>query len=110
MVKNYVPTFNTEFERVVKVGFPSRWDFGGVSIEWEQYNQRLIEAKIKVDSFHEKVSTIKIHTMVNYLKRYFQLLGMVNTLFHPRLNCIGLSNLKITYQQSFHVPLPVSAL
>jgi len=63
------------------------------------------EPKIKLDSSHEKTTTLKCKTMVNYLKRDFQLLGMAKTIFHPRLNYTSLNNLKIYYRLFFQAPL-----
>lgn len=105
-----VAAFNAEFQRIFKAGFPNCWDFGGVLIRWEQYNQRLVETKSKVDSSHEKISTLKENIIVNYLKRDFQLLWMEMTLFRTRLNYTGLTNHKISYQWFFEAPHPAPTL
>jgi len=101
VVSKNVVAFNMEFDRIVRASFPNCWNFWGVLIEWEKYIQILVEAKRKVDFSHEKTSTLKGKTVVNYLKRNFRLLGMVNILFIPRLNYTGLTNFKISYQLFF---------
>lgn len=75
-------------------------------ILWEKYSDKLVEANNRVDSSHKKTATLKGKTLVNYLRRDFQLLGLVKTLFHPMLNYVGLANIKIAYHVFFHAPLP----
>lgn len=81
-----VVAFNINFQDIVRELFPTYWDFVGVLIQWEKYNQRTVEAKSKVDSSHQNTSTVKGKTVVNYLKKDFQLLGLVKSLFCPRFN------------------------
>lgn len=81
-----VASFNVEFDRVVQVGLPNCWGSRGEFLSQEQYNQRLVKAKSKASLSHEKTATLKEKIVVNFLKKEFQLLGMVRSLFHHRLN------------------------
>lgn len=76
-------------EQRVRAGLPSCWDLVGGLIPWEQYSQMLVETKSRVDSSHEKTSTLKGKTMENYLRRDSQLLGLVKTLFRSRQTIQG---------------------
>jgi len=61
-----VASFNVEFDERVGVGFIRCWDLLGILIPWTQYNNMLVEAKSKEDSYHEKTTTLKGKIMVNY--------------------------------------------
>jgi len=93
-----VDAFHDEFNERVKARFPSCWDLVVMLIPWTQYIEMLLEAKIKGNSSHEKIAALKGKTMVNYLKKEFQLLGLVKTLFFLKLDYTGVTNLTIVYQ------------
>lgn len=81
VVQKDVDFFHAKFDKRVRAGFPSYWDFVGMLIPWTQYNQMLVEGKSKADSSHEKIAILKGKTMVNYLRNEFQLLGLIKTFF-----------------------------
>lgn len=98
MVHKYVNAFHAKFDARVKEGLPCCSNLVGILTPWTQYKQMLVEAKINADSSNEKMTTLKEKTMVNYLIMEFQLFKLIETLFHPRLDYIVVTNLKITYQ------------
>lgn len=66
-----VVSFDSEFKPRVRDGFPNCWDLVEGLIMWEKFNKMLAKDKSGVDSFHEKTSSLKGRTIVNYIRRYF---------------------------------------
>jgi len=64
------------------------------------------EAKNKVGSSHRKTTTPMGKVMVNFLKKEFQLLKMVRSLFHRRLDYSRVIDLKINYRWFSSSPQP----
>ena len=89
---------------MIRVGLPRCWELGELSLS-DQYKQRMVEAKSRADSFHENITTLNGRTTVNYLKKDFQLLGLIKIIFRARLDYLYLTNLKIPHQLFFHSPL-----
>ena len=99
-----VYAFNQEFEALIRASLPNCWELGELS-PWDQYKQQLLEAKSRADSSHEKTATLKGRKVVNYLKKDFQLLGLMKILFKVRLDYSDLTNLKISHHFFFQYPL-----
>jgi len=58
----------------------------------------MIEAKSRAGSSHEKITTVKGKMMVNFLKREFQLIGMVRILFDQKLDYSSIIDFNISYK------------
>ena len=83
-IKEAVSQFDKAFDKITRVGLPSCWGVEGNLFPWSSYENSLVMTKIKIDNRYEKTQVLKGETMVNFLQRHFQLLGMVKTLFSER--------------------------
>ena len=57
VVLKEVASFNVEFNKVVQAGLPNCWEPHGEFLSWEQYSQRLVEAKSRASLSHEKTAS-----------------------------------------------------
>ena len=61
--------------------------------------------KSRADETHERTAILKGIIVVNYLKRDFQLLWLMKTLFFAKLDYTKLSNLKVAFQKMIQCKL-----
>lgn len=103
-IKGSVMKFNTNFDKRMRVGFPSCQDQQGNFLPWKTYETILVEAKRKIDSSQEKTTILKGSTIVNYLHKDFQMLWLIKTLFTENPSYSQMNNFRMVHTRFIKCP------